>query len=147
MPHRGRKTGIRYTRFAWRPEDLPSRERSGGGQPCHPQPFSASLRLPQVVLKLLIEPTLRTGIEGDRKTHSHLWAYAGTAVHDPGQGFATDPERSRGFRDGQIQGFQAQGLEYLSRVRWTVHLHVLVVVLIINAVHILPGTSERDTLI
>jgi len=51
-----------------------------GGQPRHVQPFSAPFCLPQVILKLLIEPTLRTGIECNGETHGHFRADARTAV-------------------------------------------------------------------
>jgi hypothetical protein len=40
---------------------------SGGGQPRHVQPLSPSFCVPQVVLKLLIQPTFRTGIEGPHR--------------------------------------------------------------------------------
>src|ERR1017187_6233867 len=40
--------------------------------------------------------------------HRHLWADARTCVKNAGQRFATDSERPRSFRDGQIQGLQAE---------------------------------------
>jgi hypothetical protein len=92
-------------------------------QPRHMQTPSASFCVPQIILKLLVEPTLRTGIEGDGETDGHLWADARTPIKDAGKRFTTDSERSCDLRDGQVQGIQAQSLEYFTRMRRIVHFH------------------------
>jgi len=110
------------------------------------QPLSGSLRVPQVILKLLVQPTFRTGVECDGETNSHLGADARTPVQDAGKSLTTDSKRSRGFRDTQIQRLQAQSFEYLARMWWIVHLHnPSVIILVVNVSYIFPGTRERDT--
>jgi len=60
----------------------PRQHGSGRGQPRHVQPLSGWLRVPQVMLDLLIQPTLRAGVECDGEPNGHLGADARTAVQD-----------------------------------------------------------------
>ncbi len=41
------------------------RIRSGGGEPCHVESLPAFFGVPEVILELLVEPTLRTRAKGD----------------------------------------------------------------------------------
>ena len=50
----------------------------------HSQLLPALLCVPQVVLRLLIDPALRRSIEGDRQANGHLGAYAGASIQDRG---------------------------------------------------------------
>ena len=66
------------------------------------------LRVPEVVLKLLVQPAFRAGIKRDREADRHLRANTGAPVQDAGQRLAAYAERLRGVGDSQVQGFQAQ---------------------------------------
>jgi len=79
-------SSIRSTSYLWKLlcSTWTAETESGCGQPRHVQPLSVSFRVPQVILKLLIEPTLRTGVERNGETHGHLRADARTGVKDAG---------------------------------------------------------------
>ena len=65
----------------------------------------------------------------------------------PDRVFATDVQRSSGLGDGQTQRLQTQFPEHFARVRRVVHLHqsTSVIVLIIHALSILAGETERHS--
>jgi hypothetical protein len=88
------------------------------------QAFSVPFCLPQVVLKLLIEPALGTGIERNGEPDGHFRADARATIKYTGKRFAAYSQRSRSLGDGQIQRFQAQSLKNLTRVRRIMHFHI-----------------------
>jgi hypothetical protein len=79
--------------------------------------------MPQIVLKLLVEPAFGAGVEGDGEADGHFGADAGAGVENRGQSFSADAQGSGGLSDGQVQGCQAQCFKDLSGVRWVMHLH------------------------
>jgi predicted nuclease of restriction endonuclease-like (RecB) superfamily len=96
---------------------------SGRRQSRHVEPRPVSFRVPEVILKLLVEPAFSAGAEGDRETDRHLRADTRTPVKNTRQRLPTHAERPRGVRNGQVQGFQAQLPEHLTGVRRIMHLH------------------------
>ena len=88
------------------------------------EPLPALFRVPEVILKLLVHPTFSAGVKGDREADRHLRTDTRTPVEDAGQCFPAYAERSRGLRDRQIQGFQAQRPEHLAWVWRIVHPHI-----------------------
>src|SRR3989442_13426491 len=54
----------------------------------NPKLLSALLSVPEVVLRLLVEPTLGGRTKGNGKTDRHLGADPGTAIQNGGQGLA-----------------------------------------------------------
>ena len=89
---------------------------SGRRQSRHVEPRPVSFRVPEVVLKLLVEPAFSAGVKGHRETDRHLRADTRTPVKNARQRLPTHAERPRGVRDGQVQGFQAQLPEHLTEV-------------------------------
>src|SRR5687767_6788190 len=67
------------------------RFRSGRSQLRHMKPFPASLRTPEIVHKLLVEPAFSTGVEGNRETHGHLRADTGSSIQNGRQRLAANP--------------------------------------------------------
>src|SRR3990172_1724059 len=103
--------------------------------------------MPQVVLRLLIDPAFCGGIKGDRKANSHLRADAGPAIKDSGQRFPADTESLCRFGHSEAKRFETKRLDDLSGMWWIVHSHDLasVVVLVINVVCVLSYEKERYT--
>ena len=56
--------------------------------------FSPSLSVPEVVLRLLVQPTLRRGVKRDRQANGHLRADAGVTVQNLRERLTT---HSQGF--------------------------------------------------
>ena len=92
---------------------------SGRRQSRHVEPRPVSFRVPEVILKLLVEPAFSAGAEGHRETDRHLRADTRTPVKYARQRLPTHAERPRGVRDGQVQGLP----EHLTGVRRIMHLH------------------------
>jgi hypothetical protein len=82
-----------------------------------------SLRLPEIVLNLLVEPALRRRVERDRQPHGHLRADSRATVQDRRQRLPAHPERPGDFGDREPPRPQAQLPQNLSGVRRIVHLH------------------------
>src|SRR3990172_4362213 len=103
--------------------------------------------MPQVVLRLLIDPAFCGGIKGDRKANSHLRADVGPAIKDSGQRFPADTESLCRFGHSEAKRFETKRLDDLSGMWWIVHSHDLasVVVLVINVVCVLSYETERYT--
>ena len=95
------------------------RRRKPGNSKSLPTP----LRVPEVVLRLLGEPTLGGRAEGTGKTDRHLRADPGTVVQNGGQGLAAHSKRFGGLRDRDAEWLEAQRLDDLARMRWIVHSH------------------------
>lgn len=87
------------------------------------KPFAVLLGVPQVILSLLIEPTLCRGVERHGQADGHLGTDARAAIQNGGKGLAADPQRLGCLRDIHAERFQAQGLDDRSRVGWIVHAH------------------------
>jgi len=86
---------FRLSQHWLRRSEGPDRSRaclSSCRQPHHAQPLAMLLRVPEVVLCLLVQPTLGGGTKGDRKAHSHLRADASSTVQDGGESLAADAE-------------------------------------------------------
>src|ERR1035437_6931690 len=96
---------------------------SGRSQFRHVERLPVFSRVPEVILNLQVKPAFSAGVEGDRETDGYVRADSCTPVKDAGQRLSTHAERSRSVRDGQVQGFQAQLPEHLTRVRRIMHLH------------------------
>src|SRR5262245_28537157 len=79
--------------------------------------------MPQVVLRLLVEPALRRGPEGDREAHGHLRRDAGTAVEDAGERLAADTQGLRRLCNRDAERLQAEGADDFAGVRGVVHAH------------------------
>src|SRR5712692_6784998 len=81
------------------------------------------LSVPQIVLRLLVEPTLGGRTKGNGKTNRHLGADPGTAIQNGGQGLAAYSQSFCGLRNGEAKWLKAKGLDDLARMRWIVHTH------------------------
>src|SRR3990172_4142375 len=103
--------------------------------------------MPQVVLRLLINPAFRGGIKGNRKTNSHLRTDAGPAVQNPGQRFPANAESLRRLGHSEAKWIETKSLDYFSGMWRVVHSHdlALVVVLVINIVCVLSHEKECYT--
>ena len=68
------------------------------------------LRLPEIVLRLLIQPALRCGVERHGKPQRHLGADASPAVENGRQGLTTDakPLGSFGNAGDQAARYKAR---------------------------------------
>ena len=66
---------------------------SGGDHSSDVESLSVSIGVPQVVLNLLVQPTLGGGTEGDGQTCGHLRGYARATVLDGRQGLPAHAER------------------------------------------------------
>ena len=80
------------------------------------EPRPVFFRVPEVILKLLVEPAFSAGAEGHRETDRHLRADTRTPVQNAGQRLPAHPS-GRAASYGQVQGFQAQLPEQLTGVR------------------------------
>jgi hypothetical protein len=89
----------------------------------HSKLFAALLGVPQVILGLLIEPTLSRRAKRNGQADGHLGTDPSTAVQNGGKGLTTDPQRLGCLRDTQTERVQAQGLDDGPGVRWIVHAH------------------------
>src|SRR2546425_13051063 len=83
------------------------------------------VKMSEVALCLLIEPTLGGSAKGYGKTDRHLGADSGTAVQNGGKGLAAHTQRFRSLRNGDAKGFKTKSLDDLPRMRWIVHAHRL----------------------
>jgi hypothetical protein len=102
---------------------LAVRDVLGCGQFRHVEPLPVSFGVPEVVLKLLIEPALGAGVESDGETDRHLRADTRAAAQNAGQSFAAHAQRPRDFRYGHVQGLQAKRLEHLTGLWRIMHFH------------------------
>src|SRR2546425_9091087 len=66
----------------------------------NPKLLSTLLSVPEVVLRLLVEPTLGGRTKGNGKTDRHLGADPGTAIQNGGQGLAAYSQRFCRLRNG-----------------------------------------------
>src|SRR3989442_751118 len=89
----------------------------------NPKLLSALLSVPEVVLRLLVEPTLGGRAKGNGKTDRHLGADSGTAIQNGRQGLAAYSQSFCGLRNGEAKWLKAKGLDDLARMRWIVHTH------------------------
>lgn len=89
-------------------------EWSGGGEAGDSEAFTVLFGLPEAVLVLLVEPAFGGCVEGDKETDGHFRANAGAAVEEDGKGLAADAKGASGVGNGQVEGFQAEGLENLA---------------------------------
>ena len=74
-----------------------SRHASRRRQPSHLQSLRPTFRLPEIVLYLLVEPTLGAGIEGFTQPDRHFGADPRTTIEQGGKSLSRDSERFRGF--------------------------------------------------
>jgi len=95
------------------------RRRKPGNSKSLPTP----LRVPEVVLRLLVEPTLGGRAKGNGKADRHLRADSGTAIQNGGQRLPAYPQGFCGLRDRQAKWLKTKGLDDLARMRWIVHTH------------------------
>ena len=65
--------------------------------------LSTLLSVPEVVLRLLVEPTLGGRTKGNGKTDRHLGADPGTAIQNGGQGLAAYSQRFCRLRNGDAK--------------------------------------------
>ena len=98
----------------------PSHDLRGGELP-HAQALPRPFRTPEIVLQLLLEPTLGGGVERDRQANRHFGTDAGPSVEDGRQRVPAHVQRCRSLGDGQLQGHQAEFTKDLSGVRRVVH--------------------------
>ena len=89
----------------------------------HPKLLPTQLSVPEVVLRLLVKPTLGGRAKGNRKTDRHLGANPGTAIQNGGQGLAAYSQSFRGLRHGEAEWLKAKGFDDLARMRWIMHTH------------------------
>ncbi len=103
--------------------------------------------MPQIVLRLLVEPALRRSIKRDRKPNSHLRADPGSSIEDGRQRFSTYTQAVRRFGYGNAERFQAQLSDDLARVRGIMHQHFFtsVIVLIVDYLGITFIKPKCDT--
>src|SRR3990172_4644146 len=81
------------------------------------------LGVPEIVLRLLVEPALGGRPKGNRKTDRHLWADPGPAIQNGGQGLTADSKRFCSLRDGDAKWLQTKALDDLARMGRVVHTH------------------------
>src|SRR3990172_4697338 len=81
------------------------------------------LGVPEVVLRLLVEPTLGGGAKGNGKADCHLRADPGTAIQNGRKGLTAYSQSFCGSRNGDAKWLKAKSLDDLSRMRWVVHTH------------------------
>ncbi len=93
-----------------------SRHASGRRQPSHLQSLRLSLRLPEVVLYLLVEPTLGAGIESFTQPDRHSGADPGTAIEQGGKSLSRNSERFRRFGHREPERFDAEFVQDFSGV-------------------------------
>ena len=103
--------------------------------------------MPQVVLRLLINPAFRGGIKGNRKANSHLWADASPAIQNSRQRFPANAESLCSLGHSEAKWIEAKSLDDFPGMWRTVHSHDLasVVVFVINVVCVLSYEKERYT--
>jgi len=104
------------------------------------EPRPVLFRVPEVILKLLVEPAFSAGVKGHRETDRHLRADTRTPVKNARQRLPTHAERPRGVRDGQVQGFQAQLPEHLTGCGGScIFMVTSMAIFVIYAIYVLPA--------
>jgi len=100
--------------------------------------------MPQVVLRLLIDPAFSRGIEGNRKANGHLRADAGPAIQNSGQRLPANTKSLCRLGHGETKRIETKSLDDLPGMWGIVHSHDLssVVVLVINVVCVLSNEKE-----
>jgi hypothetical protein len=110
--------------------------------------FAALLGVPQVILGLLIEPTLSRGTERYGQANGHLGTDSRPPVQNSRQRLSADAQRLRGLGDTHIEWVQAQALDDFPGMGRIVHTHgettSLVIILIINGVCVLSDKPKRN---
>lgn len=116
-------------------------------EPQYAKLFTTLLCMPQVVLRLLINPAFSRGIEGNRKANSHLRADAGPAIQNSGQRFSANTESLCRLGHSETKRIETKSLNDFPGMWGIVHSHDLasVVVFVINVVCVLSYEKERYT--
>jgi len=109
--------------------------------------FTTLLCMPQVVLRLLIDPAFCGGIKGNRKANCHFRADAGPAIQNSRQGFPANAESLCRLCHSEAKWFETKSLDDFSGMWRIMHSHDLasVVILVINFVRVLSSEKERYT--
>ena len=81
------------------------------------------LRMPQVILRLLIDPAFCGSIKGNRKANSHFRADAGPAIQNSGQRFAANAESLCRLGHSEAKGIETKSLYDFSGMWRIVHSH------------------------
>ena len=95
----------------------------GSNKPLDVQLTAMLLSLPQLVLGLLGQPTLRRGVERNRQAKRHFRADARLAVENGTQRLAAGAQRLRRIRDRNAKRLQAELSQHFARVGRVVHAH------------------------
>src|SRR5450759_662572 len=103
--------------------------------------------MPQIVLRLLIDPAFCGGIKRNRKANRHLRADAGPAIQNSGQRFPANAESLCRLGYSEAKRIETKSLDDFPGMWRIVHSHDLasVVVLVINVVCVLSCEKERNT--
>ncbi len=103
--------------------------------------------MPQVVLRLLIDPAFCGGIKGNRKANCHFRADAGPAIQNSRQGFPANAESLCRLCHSEAKWFETKSLDDFSGMWRIMHSHDLasVVILVINFVRVLSSEKECYT--
>src|SRR3990172_8955266 len=103
--------------------------------------------MPQVILRLLIDPAFCGGIKGNRKANSHLRADAGPTIQNSGQRFPANAQSVCRLGYSETKRIETKSLDDFSGVWWIVHSNDLasVVVLVINVVCVFSCEKEGYT--
>ena len=102
--------------------------------------------LPEIILRLLIQPAFRRRVKSNRQTHRHFGADPGFLVDQTRQRFPTDAQRFRGLGDGYAERDEAKLLDDRARMRRIVHEHdetSMVIFVIDNVGMLLVPTLQR----
>src|SRR5450756_2332382 len=87
--------------------------------------FTTLLCMPQVVLRLLIDPAFCGGIKGNRKANSHLRADAGSAIQNSGQRFPANAESLCRLGHSEAKWIETKSLDDFPGMWRIVHSHDL----------------------
>lgn len=121
---------------------------SGGGQSRHVEPLAAFLRVPEVILKLLVEPAFSARVERYRKTDRHLRADAATPVQDAGQRLAAYAERRGASVTVRFRGARHSSLSTSPGCGGLcIFIVTSVVVLVVHVIDVLAGADKRNTVL
>ena len=90
----------------------------------NPEPLSRLLRMPQIVLGLLIEPTLCGCSKRDGKAYRHFGTDTRTPIQDRRKRFPAYIERFGCRSNRKAKRLEAERSQNLARMRWIVHTHI-----------------------
>jgi len=113
-----------------------------------PKFLATLLGVPQVILRLLVEPALSGCSKGNGKADRHLRTNTCMTIENGGESLPAYVQSRCCPGDGHTEWFQAKDFNDFPGVRWVVHAHrydLSVIILVINGFSVLSNKLERNS--